>query len=152
MFGHQPEDSSAAFIERHACYFIESGIGPEGKGLAAVRSAEMGCFLSSSQTSFWSPPYYEDAMNHNPRIVDTTGAGNAYLGSFAIGYLRHQSIYEAACYGAVGASFALEQVGLPQRRLDHSGVEIWNGDSVFGRLRRYQERFKLQPQSLAMTS
>lgn len=48
-----------------------------------------------------------------PKIVDQTGAGNTFCGGFMVGWLRsHGDLREAGCYGAVAASFALENVGV----------------------------------------
>ncbi len=46
-------------------------------------------------------------------VVDTTGAGNAYCGGFLAGYVQTGDVLTAARYGTVGASFLVEQVGLP---------------------------------------
>lgn len=72
-------------------------------------------------------------------MVDPTGAGNAFLGAYAVGYLETGSVIEAACYGSVGASFAIEQVGMPEKTLD-GDEELWNGVNVLSRLREYTSR------------
>jgi len=46
-----------------------------------------------------------------PRVVDVTGAGNAYCGGFLVGLAETGDLAEAGRYGAVSASFALEQFG-----------------------------------------
>jgi sugar/nucleoside kinase (ribokinase family) len=46
-------------------------------------------------------------------VVDVTGAGNAYCGGFLVGYVETRDIRTAAMYGAVSASFAIEQFGIP---------------------------------------
>ncbi|MFZ5917893.1 MAG: PfkB family carbohydrate kinase [Chloroflexota bacterium] len=46
-------------------------------------------------------------------IVDVTGAGNAYCGGFVVGLVETGDLAVAAMYGAVSASFALEQFGIP---------------------------------------
>jgi len=46
-------------------------------------------------------------------VVDPTGAGNAYCGGFLAGYVLTGNALTAARYGAVAASFMVEQVGLP---------------------------------------
>ena len=46
-----------------------------------------------------------------PSIVDVTGAGNAYCGGFLVGLAETGDLGQAGCYGAVSASFALEQFG-----------------------------------------
>ncbi|KPI45541.1 uncharacterized protein AB675_763 [Cyphellophora attinorum] len=50
----------------------------------------------------------------HPSVVDTTGAGNAFLGGFAIGLWRTGDPMRAACYGAVSSSFVVQQIGLPK--------------------------------------
>lgn len=47
-------------------------------------------------------------------VVDVTGAGNAYCGGFLVGYVETGEISVAAMYGAVSASFAIEQFGIPR--------------------------------------
>ncbi len=46
------------------------------------------------------------------QVVDQTGAGNTYCGGFLIGWAETGDLLEAACYGAVAASFALEVTGV----------------------------------------
>lgn len=45
------------------------------------------------------------------RIVDVTGAGNAYCGGFLVGLAETGDLVQAACMGAVSASFSLTQFG-----------------------------------------
>jgi sugar/nucleoside kinase (ribokinase family) len=47
-----------------------------------------------------------------PEIVDQTGAGNTYCGAFLVGWLETGDLRQAAGYGAVAASFALEVIGV----------------------------------------
>lgn len=46
------------------------------------------------------------------QVVDQTGAGNTYCGAFLTGWVETGDLVEAACYGAVAASFALEVTGV----------------------------------------
>jgi len=48
------------------------------------------------------------------RVVDVTGAGNAYCGGCLIGWVETGDAARAGCYGAVAASFMIGQFGLPQ--------------------------------------
>lgn len=48
------------------------------------------------------------------RVVDVTGAGNAYCGGCLIGWVETGDAAWAGCYGAVAASFMIEQFGLPR--------------------------------------
>ncbi len=47
------------------------------------------------------------------KVVDTVGAGNAYCGGFLAGWVQSHDLVRAGVCGAVAASFAVEQVGLP---------------------------------------
>ncbi len=47
-----------------------------------------------------------------PAIIDQTGAGNTYCGAFLVGWVETGDLVEAACYGAVAASFSLEVTGV----------------------------------------
>jgi len=45
------------------------------------------------------------------RVVDPTGAGDAYCGGFLAAYRRRPDVVVAACHGSVSASFAVERRG-----------------------------------------
>lgn len=87
----------------------------------------------------WIPAYWtkDDAAE---KVVDPTGGGNTFLGGLAAALARGKSMEEAACWGSVAASFAIEQVGVPQLGRDEDGEETWNGAKVLDRLRKLQDR------------
>jgi sugar/nucleoside kinase (ribokinase family) len=60
------------------------------------------------------PAQSSTTPTRHPSVVDTTGAGNAFLGGFAIGLWRTGDPIRAACYGAVSSSFVVQQIGLPK--------------------------------------
>lgn len=121
-------------VERQAHVFVESGIGLTHNGCVVVRAAGHGCFCAWGSSTVWLPSYHD---SKSEKVVDPTGAGNAFLGAFAIGWQETGSYVEAAKYGQVAASFAIEQVGLPELKGCGDG-ELWNGESVRQRLDRYQ--------------
>lgn len=129
-------------IENLVSRCLDAGVGPEGNGTVIVRAGEMGCFISDrNNLSTWLDPFYANIPGgkSNANIVDPTGAGNTFLGSYAVGYLMTGRVIEAACYGSVGASFAVEQVGVPQLSVnDHE--ELWNDVNVRFRLQEYMAR------------
>jgi sugar/nucleoside kinase (ribokinase family) len=131
-------------IEELTSKFLENGIGRNGNGIILVRAGEHGCLVRSRTLApRWIPPFYGSEPRRQPAsVVDPTGAGNAFLGAFAVGYLKTGSVVEAACYGSVGASFALEQVGMPEKS-DEGGEELWNGVSVCLRLEEYMSQNKI---------
>jgi sugar/nucleoside kinase (ribokinase family) len=124
-------------VEEHAELFLDHGIGREGEGAVVVRCGAVGCFILSRTTRRWLPACHTDSS----KVIDPTGGGNAFLGGLAVGLVRTDfDVVEAARWGSVAASFAIEQTGMPQ--LDASEPERWNGESVQARLAEYQERTK----------
>jgi sugar/nucleoside kinase (ribokinase family) len=86
----------------------------------------------------WVPAYHEDAA----KVVDPTGGGNCFLGGFSVALARGKSVEEAAAWGNVAASFAIEQIGVPLLRQDEQGNETWNNVSVSDRLGEYRDRLQ----------
>lgn len=132
-------------IEQLAQYFVDAGIGHDGAGIIAVRAAEHGCLVQARGIGpLWLPAFYEpEGVAINSKVIDTTGAGNAFLGGFAIGLLETGSPILAAHYGTVASSFMVEQVGLPRSTNDQNVGEKWNGVVVRERLEDYGARVAL---------
>lgn len=129
---------SASVIETHAKQFVDAGIGPKREGLAVVRSGEHGVLiLSSSRKAEWLPTYYGKGSD---KVIDPTGAGNSFLGAFAITLLETNDPREAALRGSVAASYALEQFGPPKLTTSSSSGELWNGSNVLSRLQELEAR------------
>ncbi|KAI7027161.1 hypothetical protein KC355_g422 [Hortaea werneckii] len=126
-----------ALVENQAREFVDNGVALHGKGCIVVRAAGHGCLVLSTQHGVvWLPSYYSSKSH---MVVDPTGAGNAFLGAFSIGFQETGSFIEAAKYGQVAASFVVEQVGLPTK-FGHGDREIWNNCNVRERLAEYQTR------------
>jgi sugar/nucleoside kinase (ribokinase family) len=106
---------NAETVERQARAFMPSS-SPHPICIL-IRCAEHGCFVLSTspdgEISAWLPAYHTPG---SAGVVDSTGAGNAFLGGAAMGYLRHEDFVTAAAYGCVAASFAVEVFGLPEIR------------------------------------
>ena len=97
------------------------------------------------------PAFYSSRIaEENPKVVDVTGGGNAFLGAYclvlaeslnALGHIPdHYSLHgKAVLIGNVAASFIVEQVGMPKldvgRPYEYS--EQWNGESVAQRVSKY---------------
>ncbi len=138
IFGHSsPETVDAEVIQALALKFLDPGL------TIVVRAGERGCFVASGSCSHWLPPYYEPvgeaSKKISPKIVDPTGAGNAFVGAFTVAFLDTRDMYQAACYGNVGASFAVEQIGLPELNGNEEG-EAWNDVNPYLRLKEYMSR------------
>lgn len=140
LFGDESNgDFQPKLSEIQAQKFLDHSVGPEGQGCIVIRAAEHGC-LSASRASglCWSPAFYGPGSDVS-RVVDPTGAGNAFIGGFAIAMVHELALDEAVAYGNVAASFALEQIGAPILKIE--GLrETWNGDNVMDRLEQYKRR------------
>lgn len=84
----------------------------------------------------WIPAYHQDIA----KVVDPTGGGNTFLGGLGVALARGENIEDAAVWGSVAASFAIEQVGMPVLATDAEGNETWNGHDANDRLRDFQAR------------
>lgn len=129
-------------LEAVALQFMEKGIGHRKGGSIIVRGGEHGCMICRPRKMpIWIPPFYDAGTYGADRdtVVDTTGAGNAFLGAFAVGFHKELDIIKAAQWGTVAASFALEQTGLPKLTTDSNGRELWNGTCFADRLQAYQD-------------
>lgn len=128
-----------------------------------VRIGEEGCYVATLQRHTTMPAYHQssDLLPREKRtqtgagantVVDSVGAGHAFLGGFCIGILNDPHPHGltefevGAIYGSVAASFAVEQVGLP--RLDYdpppSRKERWNDQAVRDRLAEFERRIQLK--------
>lgn len=81
----------------------------DGAPMAALRLGEAGSLLGrAGEAALIAVPAVPV-----PQVVDQTGAGNAFCGGLLLGWLRTHDLRTAGCWGAVAASFTLEQVGVP---------------------------------------
>ncbi|RPB06412.1 Ribokinase-like protein, partial [Morchella conica CCBAS932] len=142
------DNSSRATIEALTAKLVTAGIGPHNTGAAIVRCGKMGCLVSShGRPPVWLPAYYStdgdngEGPNHE-KVVDPTGGGNTFIGGVAIGLVRYPGNFVmAAAMGAVAASFAIEQIGIPVLEKGGAGRgERWNGVEVGRRWEEYKAR------------
>jgi sugar/nucleoside kinase (ribokinase family) len=93
-----------------------------------LRCGEYGCLVGerrSTSSLKHVPPFHTSAS----KILDVTGAGNAFLGGVMVGlYQSGNDLVEASFYGSVSSSFTVEAIGPPNLSLGESEEEIWNGD------------------------
>ncbi len=79
-----------------------------GADRVVIRMAEQGIWAQDNQGHRWRIPAVP------VQVVDVTGAGNAYCGGLLAGAVEGLPFLETALRGLVGASFAIEQVGVPE--------------------------------------
>ncbi|KAF2279293.1 Ribokinase-like protein [Westerdykella ornata] len=128
-------------IERLCDQWLASGIGVNGKGGIVVRAGKDGCLVACRSSRRWIPAYHQSA----DKVVDPTGGGNGFLGGLAMGLVRGSAspgvhnLEEAAIWGSVSASFAIEQIGMPTLSQSPQG-ELWNNVRVEDRLFEFKQR------------
>ncbi|MCB0168424.1 MAG: carbohydrate kinase family protein [Anaerolineae bacterium] len=79
-----------------------------GASIVALRQGPTGALVHHAQSG---ETCHIPAIETN--VVDVTGAGNAFCGGFLVGWVQTGNLRTAGLYGAVAASFLVEQVGLP---------------------------------------
>jgi len=85
-----------------------------GAEIVALRLGAAGSIVHRADTGeTWQIPAFAT------RVVEPCGAGNAYCGGFIVGWVQTGDLRLAGLYGAVAASFLVEQVGLPPVGLDY---------------------------------
>ena len=134
-------------IEELCDQWLQSGIGVDGHGGIVVRAGKDGCLVVRQGLRKWLPAYHQSAE----KVIDPTGGGNGFLGGLAIGLVRGgatlglESLEEAATWGSISASFAIEQVGMPQlSHTEHN--ETWNNVQVEDRLLDFKRRLEVYVQ------
>ena len=84
-----------------------------GAQVISLRMGPDGSWVGSQQTeNIFHIPAFET------HVVDPVGAGNAYCGGFLVGWLETGDLTQAGLFGAVAASFLVEQIGVPPSALD----------------------------------
>ncbi|PBK66759.1 Ribokinase-like protein [Armillaria solidipes] len=112
-----------------------------GSRTIVVRAGARGCFISNKNpllgacTSRWLTPYWT-AEEARENVLETTGAGNSFLGGLCAGMaIAGDDVFIGAAYGSVSASFVVQQPGVP--RIFLGKEETWNGECPRQRLKRY---------------
>ncbi|KAF2136322.1 uncharacterized protein K452DRAFT_237722 [Aplosporella prunicola CBS 121167] len=132
-------------VEECCEFWLNAGVGAKGEGAVVVRAGKDGCYIATRELRRWLP-----AVHKSPeKVVDPTGGGNGFLGGLAVGLVRGgatpgvHNVEEAAVWGSIAASFAIEQVGMPVLEKGENGeAEKWNGVKVEDRIREYRQRLE----------
>lgn len=147
---------------------FESGIGPDGNGILAIRAGKDGSYSYSKTQRIWLPAYHQPDPSGATAVVDPTGAGNSFLGALAQGIMsanrepakvidstlaasekwreamdswgKSKYIPMALICATVAAGFVVEQIGVPQVSVSKEGRELWNGTEFTERVRLYTKR------------
>lgn len=120
----QESEGKPQKIQELAEKFFELGL----QATCIIRSGKLGAYVKQAASfaqnkrtkqGTWIPAYYQNSE----KVVDVTGAGNAFLGGLMAGlHLEKEDVLQACLYGSVSSSYVIEQYGLP--RIDSEGK--WN--------------------------
>ncbi|WWC62556.1 uncharacterized protein I303_105152 [Kwoniella dejecticola CBS 10117] len=110
-----------------------------------IRCGCLGCCYAATPTTphnqdrrpdvKWVPAYWNPQREgwSEGKVVDPTGAGNAFMGGLAAAVDRGYLLDEAVIWGSVAASFTIEQNGLPVLTTKE-GKELWNDEDPSDRV------------------
>lgn len=76
----------------------------EGARIVAVKLGKKGCFITDGSQNHMVPPY-------RAKVVDTTGAGDAWNAGFLYGLVRKKDLHECGRLGNLVASQCIAKVG-----------------------------------------
>ena len=79
----------------------------EGAGIVGVKLGKEGCFITDGNQNHMVPSY-------KAKVVDTTGAGDAWNAGFLYGLVRKKDLYECGRLGNLVASKCIAKVGARQ--------------------------------------
>lgn len=138
----QESEGKPQKIQELAQTFLDLGL----QRTCIIRSGKLGAYVKQAESyardqktsdGTWVPAYYQNS----DRVVDVTGAGNAFLGGLMAGlYLEKEDVLQACLYGSVSSSYIIEQYGLPG--IDSEGR--WNGeDKPAQRLKAMRTRLSM---------
>jgi ribokinase len=92
----------------------------EGAGIVAVKLGERGCYVSDGKETHFIEPF-------KVKVVDTTGAGDAFCAGFIYGLAMNRDLYQCGRLGNFVASRCITQVGarkgLPRRSEVEAALE-----------------------------
>ncbi|KAL8969660.1 MAG: hypothetical protein Q9183_001894 [Haloplaca sp. 2 TL-2023] len=129
---------------RQSCDALFEADGSKTHLVVIVRLGARGCYVAQRHRQLHLPAHHEGSTAD--QVIDPTGGGNSFLGGFAIGFLkakgasRAEKFEEAALFGAVAASFAIEQRGIPHLSTSAAGDEVWNNSRTQDRLAEYRRK------------
>jgi len=136
--GNTNDSVDRPLIEKCTRDWLQSHTQDSKPKAVIVRAGKEGCYVAGGTENSWIPAYHQ----RDEKVVDPTGGGNAFLGGLAIELARGSSIMDAAICGSVAASFAIEQVGVPELNSVGSEKEEWNGKSAANRVEELQRRWR----------
>lgn len=129
---------SPNWLEAQAVYGFENparlvrAMLDDGAQIAMLRMGEYGSIVGKQD----QPDLITVPIVPVPELVDQTGAGNTYCGGFLVGWVETGDLIQAACWGAVAASFALEVTGVADPPPEVAAIRDERCQILLDRIRR----------------
>ncbi|KAF8524731.1 Ribokinase-like protein [Gautieria morchelliformis] len=148
LLGKSEAPPTRESIQWACAQFLELGANAGGAGCVIIRSGALGAYMGKlGEDGLWIDAFWQD--RDQGKVVDVTGAGNAFLGGLSAGLsLTDGNMEEAVFYASVAASFVIEQFGLP--RLDPT-TGTWNCDEPMRRVRALKHSMQLKRDKICLT-
>jgi sugar/nucleoside kinase (ribokinase family) len=89
-----------------------------GAGTVVVKLGPRGCLIAGAENEIAVPAFEVE-------VVDTTGAGDCFVGGFLSEMMRGASLTDAARFGAAVAAFSIGQLGATAGLRPRAEVEKW---------------------------
>jgi sugar/nucleoside kinase (ribokinase family) len=83
-----------------------------------VKLGPRGCLIAGAENEIAVPAFEVE-------VVDTTGAGDCFVGGFLSEMMRGASLTDAARFGAAVAAFSIGQLGATAGLRPRAEVEKW---------------------------
>ncbi len=83
-----------------------------GPKIVIITDAENGCYASDKE-------YYYSIKPRKVKVVETTGAGDAFASAFVSGYIKKKEIEFALCLGMVNSEAVIQFVGAKKNLLKY---------------------------------
>ncbi|ODV89094.1 hypothetical protein CANCADRAFT_32457 [Tortispora caseinolytica NRRL Y-17796] len=96
-----------------------------------IRCGRNGAILREEHSMCHVPAYH---YSSSEKVIDPTGAGNAFMGGLAAAYIQTRDLRYSVCCGSVAASYVVEQIGIPTYR---NG--LWNDTYPVDRIKDMTE-------------
>jgi ribokinase len=87
-----------------------------GVQIVAIKLGEKGCYVTNGREQYLIDSY-------KVKVVDTTGAGDAYCAGFLYGHVRRKDLYMCGQLGNLVASYKIQKIGAREGLPTHTTIE-----------------------------
>lgn len=95
-----------------------------GVGQFGVKMGSKGCYVTDFEKEYFIPAFVCD------NVVDTTGAGDAFMAGYLTGILRDWDIYESAVFAGAVSNFCIRELGATTNVVDFNKIICFVEDQI----------------------